>query len=265
MTELTLRVLTVLVGLPIVLAAVYVGGWAVTALAAAASVLAAIEFQPAARAAWGAYWPLPGILAGLAVVLASGRFGLEGWRDAVVASLLGLAAWAVLRGARRGPEPALRAWSATTAYVLTAPALYAFMPLLRSHGRPALLWPLAVVWVGDAVAYFAGRAFGRRPLAAELSPGKSWEGFLCGLVAAAAAGYGFAWLAGLDPVATAWQSGLLSVAGLFGDLFESAFKRTAGAKDSGRLLPGHGGVWDRFDSLAFALPVALWFEGTWPS
>lgn len=263
MTELSKRVLTAAVGVPLVLAAIYLGDWATVALAAVLSTVAAIEFAGPARAQWGAFWPLPAILSGLAIVGGAGLRGVDGWRDGVLGSLLGLGAWAVLRSSRHQPRAAVAAWSATVAYVLAVPVLYAFIPLLRTYGRPALLWPVLIIWAADSLAYFAGRAWGRHPLAPGVSPGKSWEGFAAGLLAASLAGAGFAHLAGLPLVTTAWQSALLALAGVMGDLFESAFKRAAGTKDSGTILPGHGGVWDRFDSLAFALPVAFWFAGTW--
>jgi len=128
-----------------------------------------------------------------------------------------------------------------------------------------LLLVLGLVWISDAAAYFAGHAFGRRKLAPRISPGKTWEG-----VAGAAAGvliYAIicAWWPGAPlgvPVQGAlWLpylagAGLLCGAGIVGDLFESALKRRAGAKDSGSLLPGHGGVLDRIDSVMPTLPIA---------
>lgn len=113
-----------------------------------------------------------------------------------------------------------------------------------------LLTFMALVWVADIAAYFAGRAFGRHKLAPAISPGKTWEG-----VAGAVAGvlvYGFA---------TGLTLGvglliLLTVLSIVGDLFESMVKREAGVKDSGSLLPGHGGILDRIDSLTAALPLA---------
>lgn len=263
MTELSKRVVTAAIGIPVVLAAIYVGHWASLGLALALSTVAALEFAGPARAQWGAFWPLPAILAGWAIVAGAGLHGLAGWRDGVVGSLLGLGAWAVLRSARNQPRAAVAAWAATVAYVLAVPVLNAFIPLLRTYGRPALLWPVLVIWAADILAYFAGRAWGRHPLAPAVSPGKSWEGLVAGLAAAALAGAGFAHMAGLPLARTVWQSVVVALAGVVGDLFESAFKRAAGTKDSGTILPGHGGVWDRFDSLAFALPVAFWFVGTW--
>jgi phosphatidate cytidylyltransferase len=121
----------------------------------------------------------------------------------------------------------------------------------------AVLLVLVLVWIADSAAYFVGRAWGRRKLAPTVSPGKTWEGVAGGLVGAVL--YAIiialftdrgAWLA---LVATAILLGMVSIVG---DLFESAAKRQAGVKDSGSLLPGHGGILDRIDSATAALPLA---------
>jgi phosphatidate cytidylyltransferase len=122
-----------------------------------------------------------------------------------------------------------------------------------------LAWVLVVVlstWVGDSAAYLAGRSLGRRRLAPNLSPNKTWEGAAGGLAASAVTGsVVFSWC-GLGP----WWLGLavggaIGVAGQIGDLGESLLKRQAGVKDSGAAIPGHGGILDRIDALLFAFPV----------
>jgi phosphatidate cytidylyltransferase len=126
---------------------------------------------------------------------------------------------------------------------------------------------MATVWIADIAAYFFGRRFGRRKLAPNVSPGKTWEG-LYGALAATAV-YAGAWIGlfrGATPAAVrdlpwspVWMIILLealAVLSVLGDLFESAMKRQAGLKDSGSLLPGHGGVLDRIDALTPVLPVA---------
>jgi phosphatidate cytidylyltransferase len=146
------------------------------------------------------------------------------------------------------------------------------------HGAPAdagdpdhfgawrLLFAFALVWAADVGAYFAGRAFGRRKLAPQVSPGKTWEGVLGGLaLSLAIAGAAGTWLFRLE--GAAWLSFLLLAVAvvllsIVGDLGESLLKRQAGAKDSGTLLPGHGGMLDRVDSLLAALPaMALGLRG----
>ena len=127
---------------------------------------------------------------------------------------------------------------------------------LRHLGPLAVLGVMATVWLADSAAYFAGRRFGRHKLAPEISPGKTWEGFagavlavmLCGVAVCLAWSLSFWFLPGLL---------LLVVMSVIGDLFESWIKRVAGKKDSGTLLPGHGGVLDRIDALLPTLPLTL--------
>jgi phosphatidate cytidylyltransferase len=124
--------------------------------------------------------------------------------------------------------------------------------------------PLAVTWIGDAAAYFAGSAWGRRKLAPTISPKKTWVGLWAELVASALAGV--AWMSVTrsalpgapvpGPAVAAIVGALLGLAAVLGDLVESLFKREAGVKDSGTFFPGHGGVLDRIDALIFTLPLA---------
>ena len=143
----------------------------------------------------------------------------------------------------------------------------------KAMGVNFLLSVLCLVWVADIAAYFGGRAFGRRKLALSISPGKSWEGVWSGMAAVLL--LAVAWLAidarGLGDSASVYSRmrdlwgwpglvlGVLFLAGMsvVGDLFESLVKRSAGAKDSSGLLPGHGGVLDRIDALLPVLPLAL--------
>ncbi|MGV3655262.1 MAG: phosphatidate cytidylyltransferase [Noviherbaspirillum sp.] len=135
-----------------------------------------------------------------------------------------------------------------------------------------LLSVMAIVWVADIGAYFAGKAFGRRKLAPSISPGKSWEGAIGGWLSVLALGAACAVIPGLETtfaarVAGAWGWAamaailtLLAVASVVGDLFESQLKRRAGFKDSSNLLPGHGGVLDRIDALIPVVPLAVLFD-----
>jgi phosphatidate cytidylyltransferase len=128
---------------------------------------------------------------------------------------------------------------------------------LRSIGVYWLFFGLSLNWVGDIAALYVGRAIGRHKLAPEVSPGKSWEGSIGSAVASVCYGvFYFRWLLPAAPLAGALGLTLIAnIAGQLGDLCESALKRGAGVKDSGTLLPGHGGWLDRVDSTLFALPV----------
>jgi phosphatidate cytidylyltransferase len=140
-----------------------------------------------------------------------------------------------------------------------------WLALVVLHSRPDqgphwVLFVLVLVWVADSGAYFAGRQWGHTRLAPEVSPGKTWEGVLGALVACSLLAVGYAWFIGLQGpllasfVLVCLVTVLFSVAG---DLVESLMKRQRGVKDSGNLIPGHGGVLDRIDSLLAAMPVFL--------
>ena len=121
-----------------------------------------------------------------------------------------------------------------------------------------LFFVLVSNWVGDSAAYFVGRAIGRRRLTPRISPNKTWEGTLASAFLGTAAGVTYLSYAQLNvPLLEAVLLGLaVNVAGQLGDLAESGLKRSAGVKDSGSLLPGHGGILDRLDGLLFAIPAA---------
>lgn len=128
----------------------------------------------------------------------------------------------------------------------------------RPSGHIWLLTALMLVWAADSGAYFAGRAFGRRKLAPRISPNKTIEGLLGGVLAGLAVAVPLALLAGLPAArlpALLLVATLAVLASVLGDLFESLIKRHAGAKDSGNVIPGHGGVLDRIDGVLAALPV----------
>ena len=159
-------------------------------------------------------------------------------------------------GARPG-----NTWGALAGWCVLLPFAAAAADL-RDLGPWLLISVMALVWIADIAAYFAGRAFGRRKLAPSISPGKTWAGAVGGVAAVAL--YALAnWHYGNPLLAREplWRvlvlaGGLLATVSIIGDLFESAMKRAAGLKDSSQLLPGHGGVMDRIDSLTSTLPVA---------
>lgn len=182
------------------------------------------------------------------------------------AGMLALAAgfWCVIAPLwlHRGWQVRDRAMLAGVGWLLLVPTWYGAVVL---HHRPGVLLALlAVIWIADSAAYFVGRRFGQRKLALAISPGKTWEGV--GGAFAAVLLYGLI----LQQLAIADEPGMRGLAlylllaamtalGIVGDLFESWMKRQAGVKDSGALLPGHGGVLDRIDALTAAIPfAAVW-------
>ena len=148
--------------------------------------------------------------------------------------------------------------------------LFVALPLsyaIRLHGMGRtgswiLLFALVITWIGDTAAYFVGRAIGKHALAPKLSPKKTWEGAIASMAGALLLGW---WFSTRVHVPTPIVLGLAAagnIAGQIGDLFESAFKRSAGVKDSGSILPGHGGMLDRIDALILTIPV-VWYYWIW--
>lgn len=138
------------------------------------------------------------------------------------------------------------------AYALVIMATgWALVALRHSGGLVPVMWLLAVVAASDVLGYFAGRTLGGPKFWPKVSPKKTWSGTIAGWLGAALVGAGF-WAAGQGPLALIWVSPLVALAGQMGDIAESAIKRRAGVKDSSNLIPGHGGLMDRFDALAFA-------------
>jgi phosphatidate cytidylyltransferase len=157
----------------------------------------------------------------------------------------------------RFPTPISTPVVAIAGLLVLLPPFIGMNALLASGPRgPSLaVLLLAIVWAADIGAYFAGRGFGRVRLAPAVSPGKTWEGVGGGLVAAGFTGAAGAVLLGLPAMAAVSAALAVAAISIVGDLTESMFKRHAGVKDSGALFPGHGGVLDRVDSIAAAVPL----------
>ena len=190
------------------------------------------------------------------IVIAFSRRGGSG----AYVCLAALALWlCVVPWWLRRTLPATATSLAIAGAVVLVSAWYALFELQQTAAR--LLVFLGVVWIADTAAYFVGRRFGRHKLAPTISPGKTWEG-VAGAVLGVSVYYAIVWLAWAPPfVAGDRLLDFAVVAGMTllsieGDLFESWIKRRAGVKDSGRVLPGHGGVLDRIDGLVAALPLA---------
>jgi phosphatidate cytidylyltransferase len=232
------------------------------ALLAVALAVAALAFHEYERIVDAIGAKVPYWTALLATLLACAMVPFE-WIDieSVLAAALLLVALNVLASEREGP-PLL----ADTAAAMLAP-VYIGLPLgslVGVHaiaGREAVLLLIAAVAVSDTAQYYTGRALGRTPLAPRRSPKKTREGAIGGVVVAPVflAAAGAYWL----PAFPWWWHASLGlaivVAGIIGDLFESMLKRAANLKDSGALIPGHGGVLDRIDALLFAAPVFYFF------
>lgn len=263
------RVLTAIVALCVVLAALFLlppTGFALTALlllAVGAHEWARLaHYTRAAELAFVAVF----LLVGLVLVLWPGAGFAAGWPPRLVLLVCGVAtAFWVLVAA----PWVMGRWQVRQPFLLALAGLVvlvgAFVALVQMHARSAwlLLASMAVVWIADTAAYFSGRAFGRHKLAPHVSPGKTWEGVAGALVAVGLYALLLAWRAPLLAPAVTSAAAVLAlvvfvvaVAGLsvIGDLFESLQKRIAGVKDSGTLLPGHGGVLDRIDALLAAMP-----------
>lgn len=155
--------------------------------------------------------------------------------------------------------------------ISSAALIFLVLPLstvVRLHGvgiigRKLLLFTLVLVWAGDTAAYFVGRAVGRLRMAPKLSPKKTWEGAIANLVGSViVALVAQRWITEVPLEHLIGMAALANIAGQAGDLLESAYKRSAGMKDSGTLLPGHGGMLDRIDALVLAAPV-VWYYFSW--
>lgn len=271
MSELTKRVLFAVVAIPVVVWVAWLGGAPLATLLAIAAALAAWEFGRLAGA--GGARPLTGWLIGGAAALPllthAAHLGLVVPPVSVVALavplLLSVALW------RRGVDGRpLESVASTLLGIWYTGGMLSFAYALRHHrfaigaaaGTALLFVPLVVTWVTDAGAFFVGRAVGGAKLMPSVSPGKTWAGAIGGTLLGVVGAWAFGrWV--LAPVAhlgvgiggAVLLGAALSVAAQVGDLVESLLKRQAGVKDSSRLIPGHGGVLDRTDSLLFTLPL----------
>lgn len=243
------RILTAAALIPVAAYAVFwAGPWAFLAVLGTIACLCYYEYDGiAAGYGFGAPGPL-GYAFGVWLLLWPGDIGLP----LAVAAIFALA-WG-LRGSLSDTLP--------RAALLILGVIYIFgcwrcAIFLREHGPHWLMYGLALNWVGDIGAYYVGRRFGRHKMAPHVSPNKSWEGAAASVVTSVVLAGGY--LLRAAPGVPVWQVALLTAAanaaGQLGDLAESAMKRGAGVKDSGSMLPGHGGFLDRVDSTLFALPV----------
>jgi phosphatidate cytidylyltransferase len=160
--------------------------------------------------------------------------------------------------------PAIAIGSAALLFVVLPFSYIVRLDEIEPVGRQLVLFTLVLVWAGDMLAYLVGKSLGRVPMAPALSPKKTWEGALGNLLASMIVAVLFARWMQTDVLTLLVIAGVANIAGQAGDLIESAYKRGAAVKDSGGLLPGHGGMLDRIDSLILASPV-VWLLYQWLS
>ena len=267
------RLSVAVTGIPLAVGLIYLGGWYLGVLMAAAAGLSAMEYYGLARAKGIEAFSRLGIA--FAVVIPLGATLHDNYHDlallafGAVLSLSLITAGIVVftRGAEGRP---LEAVSVTVAGVLYTGCTLAFASLLRSlpdatvawHGAALVIFPLWVTWWGDTGAFFFGSRWGKTKLREAVSPGKTQlgavAGLACSVVAAGLAGGFVLHLIpeyGLDWGMAAAMGVIIGVVGQIGDLAESALKRDAGVKDSSTLLPGHGGALDRLDAVFFTMPL----------
>ncbi len=252
------RVISSIILIPFVLAAVLAGGLPYLFLVTLAVTVAGFEYARMLKLK-GYQLSLPLVWCGALLPIVDAWWGNDRWLTPGLALLLFSAgAWQLFH---REKDPTAT-WTLTVAGGLYLGIGGSY--IIRLHNVPDGLWwtllALAVVWTADSGAYAIGRRWGRHKMAPTISPGKSWEGYAAELVSGLAAGYFFGWLFPLfaatpltiTPLRGLVLGGLLAAVTPLGDFFESMIKREVGVKDSGNLIPGHGGLFDRIDSLLWA-------------
>ena len=260
------REIAAAIAIPIVLSILFfTPPVAFNALVGAVALAALWEFYRLAEKTGHPVAKTAGMAGALLLFVASGYLGLVFESEfrvlLIVCAVAAVAAFAQIVSSVETASALGGTGSTALGLLLVAvPALA--MCSLREFSPRAVLFLFLIVWGCDSFAYYTGKNFGRRKLAPVVSPNKTWEGTIGGLVGAtligAAAGTWWV-LPELGPLRGALAGALASSAGQIGDLVESLWKRGAGVKDSGVFLPGHGGFYDRVDSLLFAGPVLAWF------
>lgn len=257
------RLLSALIGIPMVIIFAYLGGLPWLAGVMLVGGAAWLELSRLLRSDGGAAYVSPGMAFVLAAILAA---YLESRVDLpfhvlgllISAFIILSLAWALWD---RGPRP-VTSWAFTLGGAVYLGVLASFLVGLRERSD-GLLWlslAIALTWTNDSMAFFTGRAIGKHKMFPRLSPKKTWEGFAGGLIATVVVAVAaLALLLDLSPWLGVVLGAIVSIVGPIGDLSVSMFKRAANAKDSGNLIPGHGGILDRLDSLLFVLPVVAYF------
>jgi phosphatidate cytidylyltransferase len=275
-SSLAQRLVSALALIPLIIALVWWNFWALAVVVIAVTVMALLELYGAF--ARGGFQPRVGlglaIAVGLALAVILEQVGQGDFLPLVLT--LAIVASLVFELSRHSHEGALPSWALTLAGTLYIAWLFSHLIMIRALDtrlepvwlarlglQPGAAWiylVLAITWLQDTAAYFVGRAWGRRRMAPVLSPKKTWEGAIGGLIAAIGGGVAAVLLFGLpiSPFSGALLGLVGGIVGPLGDLAESLIKRQVGLKDAGHLIPGHGGILDRADSLLFIAPVLFY-------
>lgn len=248
------RVLTALVGIPILLWLVHSGGYAFGLFVAGICLLCCYEYALILRLGGRPVQAVPVVLVGGALAACAALGGPLPL--ALAAGIVLVALTELFSKTHSMDRAALTLFGALFAGWM--PAHLALIRGLRPHGEAFILLLFLCTWTTDSAAYFAGRSFGKNALASEVSPKKTWEGAVAGFLASVLVALLVQRFLLREALSPLWAAGLglaIGVVGQLSDLAESMIKRDAGVKDSGALLPGHGGVFDRFDSYILAAPA----------
>jgi phosphatidate cytidylyltransferase len=267
------RLISAAVLIPLVVVVLFLGQPWLGLLILIVTGLGAREVFPLLRGAGLANEPVVGAVIGL-VIAAGGWLLSDSLGETWILVGLGVIIAAIASFLRPDPREGFQAWLGTIfgavyvgmlgfllLIVENAPTIPAAAPLAPwlDGGQSWLIVCVLGVWAFDSGAYVAGRTWGRRGFMTHISPKKTLEGVIGGVVVATVATAVTLWLAGANPVGAIALGPLIAIAAQAGDLAESLLKRAAGAKDSGALIPGHGGMLDRVDSIIFAAPIVYFY------
>lgn len=269
MNSLLKRSLSGIVYVAVIVAACLVGGYWFSALTALFAIAGTIEYQQLVSARHG--YPTPMALracdlAGVFAMWGVAAFDVAGLERLKQAFIMIVICYFVVRfvltlfdrtpGAIANLASSILGW----VYVGFSMALLTWMNPMTATLRVLVLSMFTLIWLNDTGAFCVGSLIGKNKMCPRLSPKKSWEGFVGGMVFCIIAAVAYSWITNTNVFAPMLMAVGVSVFATWGDLFESLLKRSASVKDSGNLIPGHGGILDRIDSLLFVVPVIAFYD-----